>query len=298
MRGISFAKASGFAMPRNIEIRLLRTFVAAVHHGSMAKAATALHLTQGAVSQQIKRLETVLGQHLLERGSYGLNPTVDGARLLRHAEDMLDRNDRFVAEARPGKLDAPVRLGLPGDLIGRYMPAILSSVATTDPDMELSVRSATSPELDTMLRSGELDLAVLEAPERASGSTALISDRLVWVGGSASPVHTRRPLPLSFVSEGCVFRSSVLDALRGHHIPWVSRFEGGNLEATTAAVAGGLAITVSLESVVPPQLHILPPESGLPALPRFSIHLCRNSGSRSASIDRASEFICRAIEAA
>lgn len=284
-------------MPSHIEIRLLRTFAAAVHHGSMAGAASALHLTQGAVSQQIKRLEMFLDQRLLERENRGVKLTIHGVRLLRHAEEMVERNDRFIADARPGDQAAPVRVGMPSDLIARYMPPIYTRLAAAEPDMELSVRSGTSPELAAMLRSGDVDLAVLEAPENAAGSHWLATESLVWVGAPSGDVHTRRPLRLSFVSQGCIFRSAVLDVLRAYRIPWENRFEDGNLEATTAAAASGVAIGVCLESVVPPQLRILPPEAGLPALPRFAISLHRAPDSQSTAIDLVADSIRRVIRA-
>lgn len=48
-------------MTRNFDISLIRTFAAVADHGSMTIAANTLHMTQGAVSQQIKRLEDALG---------------------------------------------------------------------------------------------------------------------------------------------------------------------------------------------------------------------------------------------
>ncbi|TIL79948.1 MAG: LysR family transcriptional regulator, partial [Mesorhizobium sp.] len=66
-------------MIRNLDTALIRTFVTAADRASMTAAANALNLTQGAVSQQIKRTEKQLGQALFERTPGGLVPTEFGA---------------------------------------------------------------------------------------------------------------------------------------------------------------------------------------------------------------------------
>lgn len=285
-------------MPRNLEIRLLRTYAAVVRYGSMVRAAHALYLTQSAVSQQLKRLETFLGHRLLQRDNDGLKLTADGARLLRHAEAMVELNDRFLVETTSRQKIERVRLGMPCDLVGRYMPAILKSLSTADPDIELSMHSGTSAELEALLLSGKIDLSVLEAPGDHAGATQLVSEQLVWVGSPAGQAHARRPLPLSLVSERCVFRDSVFGVLREHNISWVHRFEDGNLDAAMAAVAGDLAITACLESAVPSHLQTLPRDSELPALPRFSISLHHAPGTGSTAINQTTDSIRGAIRAA
>jgi DNA-binding transcriptional LysR family regulator len=59
-------------MPRNIDTFLLRAFVAAAETGGMTTAARLVSLTQAAVSQQVKRLEEILGRQLFERDRRGL----------------------------------------------------------------------------------------------------------------------------------------------------------------------------------------------------------------------------------
>jgi DNA-binding transcriptional LysR family regulator len=70
-------------MTRNLDISVVRTFVAVADHGSMTVAANSLHLTQSAVSQQIKRLEQMFGCDLFERDGRRLELTHDGERFLR-----------------------------------------------------------------------------------------------------------------------------------------------------------------------------------------------------------------------
>ena len=77
-------------MPRNLDTGLVRTFVAVADKASMTAAANALHLTQGAVSQQVKRLEEALGCGLFERDRRGLRLTPHGERLFGQARKLID----------------------------------------------------------------------------------------------------------------------------------------------------------------------------------------------------------------
>ena len=76
-------------MPQNLDTSLIRTFVAVAESASMTAAANALNLTQGAVSQQVKRLEEVLGCQLFARDRRNLRLTADGERLFGKAKRAL-----------------------------------------------------------------------------------------------------------------------------------------------------------------------------------------------------------------
>ena len=62
-------------MPRNLDLTALRSFVTVAEAGGVTRAANLLHLTQSAVSMQLKRLEEALGQPLLDRAGRGVVPT-------------------------------------------------------------------------------------------------------------------------------------------------------------------------------------------------------------------------------
>lgn len=76
-----------------LDIIPLRSLVAIADHGGFQRAAEAIHLTQGAVSQHVRRLETALGRTLVERHGRGSRFTPDGERLLDHARRVLGSHD-------------------------------------------------------------------------------------------------------------------------------------------------------------------------------------------------------------
>ncbi len=81
------------SMARNLDIDLVRTFIAVADHASMTAAGNARFLTQGAVSQQIKRLEDMLGHQLIERSRRGLKLTRAGGKVSGTIKGLLCSNE-------------------------------------------------------------------------------------------------------------------------------------------------------------------------------------------------------------
>lgn len=268
------------AMIRDLDTTLIRTFVTTADKASMTAAANALHLTQGAVSQQIKRLEEALCQSLFERDRRGLRLTYCGERLLDKARRLLQLNDEILTEIRGRVVAGQVRIGVPYDLVGTLLAPVLKTYTEAYPQVEISLVCASSPELAAALAAGTIDLAVIEERAGRTAGECLLVDRLVWVGAKGGSARLKRPLPVSIVADTCAFRPAVLAALSENGLDWRTVFENGNIDATTATVRSDLAVTTWLASTVPPDLDILS-DAGLPALPNFSVnlHLPRHAGA-------------------
>ncbi len=260
-------------MSRNLDIGLLRAFSVVADQRSMTAAGRLLHLTQGAISQQIARLETLTGRPLLARDRSGLRLTPAGDRLLGKARRLLALNDEIWIEINGGSIDGTVRLGIAHDLVGTCFAPVLKAYATACPQVELSLACGTSLELTAALATGQLDVAVLEEAMGHATGECLMVDRLVWVGAKGGTAYAKTPLPISIVAETCVFRPAVLAALRGQDRRWRTMFENGGLDATLATVRTDLAVSAWLASTVPADLERLSPETGLPELPSFAITL-------------------------
>ncbi|MDR6450442.1 DNA-binding transcriptional LysR family regulator [Paraburkholderia terricola] len=277
-------------MARNLDIALLRAFSTIADHGSMTAAGHALHLTQGAVSQQIARLEVLCGP-LFFRDHRELRLTSAGERLLGHARQLLALHDALWTEMTTGAMEGTVRLGAPQDLIGTLLGPILKGYAKVHPQVELTLVCAASPDLMRTLKRGEIDIALVEELPGASRGECLAIDRLVWVGARGGVAHRKSPLPISMVSETCAFRTTVLDELRKRELLWRTVFENGSVDATAATVRSDLAITAWLASTVPPELDILPPESGLPELPGFAINLHLSPSQNSPAVTELARHV-------
>ncbi|MGF6367808.1 DNA-binding transcriptional LysR family regulator [Paraburkholderia sp. RAU6.4a] len=260
-------------MSRNLDLDLIRTFVAVADSGSMTVAANLLHMTQGAVSQQVKRLEDVLDCLLFVRKTRRLELSHQGEQFLVKARKLLRLNDEIWADMTGQPLRGALRVGVPYDLVTRLAPA-MKAFAEAHPHVEISLVCAASPELSEAVNSGRVDVSLVEYVASEAEGEVVCIEPLVWVKGRGSDAWQKRPLPLSMVDDRCAFRPVVLGALADEGIAWRTVFESGNIEATAATVRAGLAITAWLASTVPADLETLTPRvTGLPALPAFAICL-------------------------
>lgn len=282
-------------MSRNLDVALLRTFAAVADQRSMTGASQVLHLTQGAVSQQIARLEELVGDALLRREPRGLRLTPAGERLLGRARTLLALNDEIWSEIEGGVVAGPVRLGLPYDLVGTHLAPALKSYCEAFPQVDLTLVCLPSPDLLAAVRGGQLDVAVVEEPLGAETGETLAVDRLVWVGARGGRAHGRTPLPLSLVAETCVFRPPVQSALTRQKRSSRLVFENGGLDATRATVRMDLAVSAWLATTVPADLAILPPEVGLPELPSFAVTLHLAPAVRGAAIQELARHLREAM---
>lgn len=263
-------------MNRNLDIALIRTFVAVVDHASMTTAANLLFMTQGAVSQQVKRLEQSLGCSLLIRKPKQLELTSQGELFLAKARQLLQFNDEIWAQTVGSPVRGHLRIGAPPDLITSLAPA-MKTFSESHPSVELSMKCATSLELHEDIKDGRLDIALIEYLASSPQGEVIRTEPLVWVASATSDIWKTRPLPLSLVDERCVFRPLVLGALAKEGIAWRAIFENGSFEATASTVRVGLAVTAWLASTVPADLIKIPEAAGLPDLPEFAVCLRMSS---------------------
>jgi DNA-binding transcriptional LysR family regulator len=282
-------------MVRNLDIALLRTFAVVADQRSMTRASELLHLTQGAISQQIARLEGLVGYAVLLRGPRGLRLTPTGERLLGRARTLIAVNDEIWNEIEGGIVAGSVRLGLPYDLVGPCFGPALRTYCEAFPQVDLSLACAPSPDLLDMVRNGRLDIAVVEEPVDAASGETLAVDRLVWVGARASQAQKRSPLPISLVAETCVFRPAVLGALARAQRASRMVFENGGLDATRTVVRMDLAVSAWLAATVPADLDILAQDVGLPPLPSFAITLHMADGARGPVLDQLARHLREAM---
>ncbi|MGE0699184.1 MAG: LysR family transcriptional regulator [Hyphomicrobiaceae bacterium] len=261
-------------MRRDLDLTILRAFLAVVETGSVTGAARLLNRTQAAVSLQIKRLEEMLGQPLFERGHKRLALAPAGEQLIGLAQRLVALNDEAVEAMTTPSFEGEVRLGLPVDLIVTYAAPILRRFNAKWPGVRVSLVASNSQELTEDLERGKVDLALttdLETGERHAETLA--RDDLVWVAAAGGSAHRRTPLPIAIGGRSCRFRPVLLDALRRAGIDWRVVLEVANQDAVNATVAAGISVAALLRETVPAQLEVLSGDIGLPPLPTFALNL-------------------------
>jgi DNA-binding transcriptional LysR family regulator len=258
-------------MHRDIDTALLRAFVAVVETGSVTGAAALLNLTQAAVSQQLKRLEELFGTQLFERHHRRLALRPNGERLLAHAHKLIALNDEVWGAMSAPAYEGEVRLGVPHDIVGPYLPPILRRFDQAWPRVRVSLKCTTTAQLLELLRKGDLDLTL--TTEQRAGGTTLLEDELVWAGAVNGAASGRDPLPVSLGDDKCAFRPAVLKALRAAGRDWRPVCEVSSMEPLLASIEADLAIAPLLRSTIPHYLQPIDRDRRLPRLPKFFINL-------------------------
>lgn len=278
-------------MYRNLDLHLIRTFCTVAQHGSMTVASNILAQTQGAISQQIKRLEDVLDCPLFVRDRRALRLTAAGERLYAHGRRLLALNDEIWRDMAQTGAAGIVRIGVPYDLASACIAPILRRHNEQHPSVETVLVCAPSPDLLKALANGEIDVAVVEEPVGRSAGECLAVEPLAWVGAREGRAHLRQPLPVSIVADTCAFRPAMLETLTQHGRDWRVVFENGNLEATTATVRADLAVSAWLTGTVPADLQILAAGDGLPTLPSYAINLHLPAHAPAPAVQTFIEFV-------
>jgi len=149
--------------PRNIDVGLLRAFVAVADTGRMTTAAKVVNRSQGAVSQQIHRLETLFQTELFHRDSAAIRLTQEGLRLMGRAHRLIALNDEVLSQMRESDFAGEVRLGVPHDIVGRLLPPILRNFRQEHPNVLITLVSDTTRAVCGYLRDRKVDLATRES---------------------------------------------------------------------------------------------------------------------------------------
>jgi DNA-binding transcriptional LysR family regulator len=278
-------------MTRNVDVGLLRAFVAVVETGSVTRAAHLLNLTQAAVSQQLKRLEELLGVELFDRSNRALRTSADGERLLPHAHAMLTVNDALWGLMSRPHYEGVIRVGVPHDVVEPNIPPILKRFDRAWPRVQVTLTSGITVDLLAALEQGALDVALATQKDTPKGAELLLRDPLVWVGAPGGQAHLRDPLPVSFGSPNCAFRASAVASLASVRRDWRPVCEASVLDALKATLYADTAIAPMLLSAVPSGLTVLEAEDGLPPLPPFCINMHLRRAGRSPVVDEFASFV-------
>ena len=248
---------------RNLDITTLRSFVAVADSGGVTRAAGFLHLTQSAVSMQLKRLEENLNLELLDRSGRGVALTAAGEQLLGYARRILALNDEAWGRLTATEYEGEITLGVPHDIIYPYVPQVLRRFATDFPRMQVKLISAPTRALREMFGRGQCDVIVTTEDQAGPGGEVLVRLPLVWIGATDGAAWKRDPLPVAFCSN-CIFRPDVLRRLDADNTPWEMVVESDIDNAVEAVVSADLAVTAVIQGAFPRQTGAVEHNGTLP----------------------------------
>ena len=260
-----------------LDLELLKTFVCVVDEGSFTRAAERVHRTQSTVSQQVRKLEELVGHSLLLRDRTGQNISVTehGELLIHYARRLLALSSEAV-EALASDLDLEIlRIGVPEDFDARRLAVILAGFNRARPEARLETVSGMSIDLKQKLSAGALDIALVKREPDSGPCWAAWPEVLVWVKG-AGVDSANGVLPLALFPQGCIYRQRAIRLLDVAQRPWRVAFGSHSLTGIQAAVASGLGVSVLPASAVLPEHSVC---TDLPELPPTELALISREGA-------------------
>ncbi len=152
-----------------IDHRLIRQFVATVEHGNITAASAALHISQPALTKNIRKLEDSLGVKLLERHSRGVVPTSYGEILLRRGK-LVELEFEYAAaeiEAMKGGNKGTIRIGTSPVFATLYMPKVSAAIVQSNPGLKIDLINGVLDTLVPGLLQGDFDIicSALDFPD-------------------------------------------------------------------------------------------------------------------------------------
>jgi LysR family hydrogen peroxide-inducible transcriptional activator len=247
----------------------LKYIVAVAREKHFGKAADACYVSQPTLSVAVKKLEQELDVKLFERSANEVTVTPLGEEIVRQAQSVLEQAANIKDIAKRGKdpLAGPLRLGVIYTIAPYLLPSLVRQVIDRTPQMPLMLQENFTVKLMEMLRTGEVDCAILAEPFPDTGlAIAPLYDEPFF---AAVPMHHPLAQLASVTTEqlksetmlllgnGHCFRDHVLEVC-----PEFARFssdtegirksfEGSSLETIKHMVAAGMGITLVPRLSVP-----------------------------------------------
>ncbi len=252
--------------------RRLKVFHTVAKLLSFTKAAEALHMTQPAVTFQVRQLEEYFNTRLFDRTHNKVNLTPAGERVAEFAERIFDLYSEMENSVRDltGEISGALTIGASTTIAEYMLPALLGEFKNRYPEINLRLKVSNSEGIVSMVEHNVIDLGVVESP--VSNKNLIVEvchdDRLVVV---ASPEHelakrgtkvkAAELIEYPFVSreEGSGTREVITQYLADEDVnPAEMNFslELGSPEAIKGAVEAGMGITIMSRSIIEKELKL------------------------------------------
>jgi DNA-binding transcriptional LysR family regulator len=179
-----------------VELHQLRCFLAIIEEGGFNRATTRLHITQPALSYQIKQLEQELGASLFHRRPGGVSPTEAGRVLARHAREVMEavHQTRRAVEKLAEGVVGQVRIGTVNSVGIYFLPQILWAMREKFPEVRPTVLYRHSNEIMEALLNNQIDLALIAdpRPDRRLRQEVILTEDVSLVCGRNHPLFFKK----------------------------------------------------------------------------------------------------------
>lgn len=250
-----------------MDIRSLRYFLSVVHTGSVSAAAAEHFVTQPAVSLQLRKLETSVGQKLFTRRGRKLAPTAAGLALAARAEEVVGSMDALDAELRGlNQLEhGHLRMGNTDAASVYVLPEVYRAFHRAYPGVRIEITIGDTRHLLDALSAGRIELATVTLPVEGSGLDVqpIYREDLVPVAHSGHPLASKRRVSLHDLAEegiiaypsGSTTRRMIDAVFDAHRVAVRARMEISSPEAMKRLAQAGLGVAILPRPVVATEIR-------------------------------------------
>jgi DNA-binding transcriptional LysR family regulator len=247
---------------RNVTLRQMRVFTAVARYRSFTRAARELHLTQPAVSQQIKLLEQEAGLPLFEHVGRSIHVTAAGQELLRYASQVTDllREAGETLAAMRGLKRGVLNLGAVSTA-KYFAPSLLSAFAPLYPDVAIKFSVGNRGDVIKLLAANEIDLVIMGRPPRELATVAVpfAKHPLVMIAAPDHPLAKKRRITVKQLADenfiireqGSGTRAAMEHVFKAHDCTYRTSMEVTSNETIKQAVMAGMGLSfISMHTVM------------------------------------------------
>ena len=256
----------------------LKYIVAVARERHFGKAAQACYVSQPTLSVAVKKLEEELDVKLFERSASEVSMTALGEEIVRQAQSLLEQAANITETAKRGKdpLAGALALGIIYTIGPYLLPDLVRQMIEHNPQMPLILQENFTVKLLEMLRTGEIDCAILAEPFPDAGLAiaALYDERFLAAVPINHPLATQEQVSteelkrenMLLLGSGHCFRDHVLEvcpefARFSSHTGSIRKsFEGSSLETIKHMVAAGMGVTLVPRLSVPKEAFKAKPQ--------------------------------------
>jgi DNA-binding transcriptional LysR family regulator len=245
-----------------LTLRQLEVFEAVAQHLSYSRASESLHLTQPAVSIQIKQLEEAVGMPLFEQLGKKIYITEAGRELLRYSRNIVKQLEEAEAvfEEMKGMQRGKLAISV-ASTAGYFMPFVLAQFNKRFPEVSITLNVSNREVLLQELAQNAMDFAIMGRPPDGHGLdfTSFLENPLVVIAPPDHPLAQERHIPLARIQQetfiareqGSGTRSAAERFFAAHGIKMKTGTEMSKNESIKQAVQAGMGLSIlSLNTVM------------------------------------------------
>jgi DNA-binding transcriptional LysR family regulator len=251
--------------------RRLQVFHSVARHLSFTKAAEALHMTQPAVTFQVRQLEEQFNTRLFDRTHNRISLTEAGDRVYHYAKQIFELYTRMEGEVREltGGVSGVVIIGASTTIAEYMLPSLLGAFKRKFPDVVIRLQVSNTEGIVEMVEDNAIDLGVVEGPVsnkslvtevfRMDKLVAVLPPEHVLAGSGSVPVAEVLKHPFISREEGSGTREVTIDYLRDAGLEPADLtlvMELGSPESIKGAIEAGMGISILSRSTIAKELRL------------------------------------------